>query len=75
MAFGSEIASIHGRMVQRVATAPRAAMISAQGALTMAVTIQKVDVWSAEIRDEIGGLDAVLRPLADAGADLAFIVA
>jgi hypothetical protein len=41
----------------------------------MAVKIQKVDVWSAEIRDEIGGLDAVLRPLAEAGADLAFIVA
>jgi len=41
----------------------------------MAVTIQKVDVWSAEIRDEVGGLAAVLAPLAAAGADLAFVVA
>ena len=41
----------------------------------MALKIQKVDVWSTEIRDEIGGLAAVLGPLADAGADLAFIVA
>lgn len=41
----------------------------------MAVTIQKVDVWSGEIRDEVGGLAAVLDPLAAAGADLAFLVA
>ena len=41
----------------------------------MAVKIQKVDVWSAEIRDEAGGLDTVLGPLAAAGADLSFLVA
>src|SRR5262245_7381245 len=41
----------------------------------MAIKIQKVDVWSAQIRDEIGGLAAMLEPLAAAGADLAFIVA
>ena len=41
----------------------------------MAVKIQKVEVWSAEIRDEVGGLAAVLGPLAAAGADLAFVVA
>ena len=41
----------------------------------MAVKIQKVDVWSAEVRDRVGGLDAVLGPLAAAGADLAFLVA
>jgi hypothetical protein len=41
----------------------------------MAMKIQKVDVWSAEIRDQIGGLAAVLGPLAAAGADLAFLVA
>jgi hypothetical protein len=41
----------------------------------MPLKIQKVDVWSAEIRDEIGGLAAVLGPLADAGADLTFVVA
>src|SRR5262245_21140182 len=46
-----------------------------QGAWAMAAKIQKVDVWSAEIRDEIGGLANVLGPLAAAGADLAFIVA
>jgi len=41
----------------------------------MAVKIQKVDVWSAEIRDQVGGLADVLGPLAEAKADLAFIVA
>jgi hypothetical protein len=45
------------------------------GALAMASKIQKVDVWSAEICDEVGGLAAVLGPLAAAGADLAFVVA
>lgn len=39
------------------------------------VTVQKVDVWTGEIRDEAGGLDAVLAPLAEAGADLSFLVA
>ena len=29
----------------------------------MAQKIEKVDVWSGEIRDEVGGLDAVLSPL------------
>lgn len=41
----------------------------------MAVKIEKVDVWAAEIRDQVGGLAAVLGPLAQAGADLAFVVA
>lgn len=41
----------------------------------MAVKIQKVDVWSAEIRDQAGALDTVLAPLAAAGADLSFLVA
>src|SRR5262245_16588292 len=41
----------------------------------MAAKIQKVDVWSAEIPDQAGGLDAVLEPLAAAGADLSFLVA
>jgi hypothetical protein len=41
----------------------------------MAVKIQKVDVWSAEIRDQAGALDTVLGPLAAAGADLSFLVA
>lgn len=41
----------------------------------MALKIAKVEVWSGEIRDDIGGLAAVLEPLDAAGADLAFIVA
>jgi len=41
----------------------------------MAVKIQKVDVWSAEIRDQAGALDTVLAPIAAAGADLSFLVA
>jgi hypothetical protein len=41
----------------------------------MAVKIQKLDVWVAEIRDEAGGLARVLEPLAAAGADLAFVIA
>src|SRR5262245_44842945 len=41
----------------------------------MAVKIQKVDVWSAEIRDQAGALDRVLAPLAAVGADLSFLVA
>jgi len=41
----------------------------------MAYTVKKVDVWSAEIEDRAGGLAAKLGPLADAGADLAFVIA
>jgi len=41
----------------------------------MAVKIQKVDVWSGEMRDEVGGLAGVLGPLAKAKADLSFLVA
>jgi hypothetical protein len=37
--------------------------------------VAKVEVWSGEIRDDVGSLASVLAPLAAAGADLAFIVA
>jgi hypothetical protein len=41
----------------------------------MALKIDKVDVWTAEIRDEVGGLSAALRPLVAAGADFSFVIA
>jgi hypothetical protein len=41
----------------------------------MAPKIEKVDVWSGEIRDEVGGLAAVLSPLVAAGADFSFLIA
>ena len=41
----------------------------------MGLTVQSVDVWAAEIRDEPGGLANKLAALAAAGADLDFIVA
>lgn len=41
----------------------------------MSLTIEKVDVWAGEIQDRAGGLAAKLKPLADAGADLSFLIA
>jgi ACT domain-containing protein len=41
----------------------------------MAVTAKKIDVWVGDIRDHPGGLLNKLEPLAEAGADLTFIVA
>lgn len=41
----------------------------------MALNVEKVEVWSGELRDSVGGLAAVLGPLAEAGADLSFVVA
>jgi hypothetical protein len=41
----------------------------------MAQTVRKLDVWTGEIDDRPGALDAKLQPLAAAGADLAFIIA
>lgn len=41
----------------------------------MALKVSKVEVWSGELSDNVGGLAAVLGPLADAGADLAFAIA
>ena len=41
----------------------------------MACSVQRVDVWAASIDDQPGGLSAKLSPLAQAGADLEFVVA
>jgi hypothetical protein len=41
----------------------------------MALKIDKVDVWSGEIRDEVGGLAAALQPVVAAGADFSFVIA
>jgi hypothetical protein len=41
----------------------------------MDLTVLRVDVWAASIKDEPGGLAWVLSGLRDAGADLDFIVA
>ena len=41
----------------------------------MELTIESVDVWAASIKDEAGGLSSKLKGLAQAGADLDFIVA
>jgi len=41
----------------------------------MAYAVKKVDVWTGEIADRPGGLAAKLEALADAGANLAFVIA
>jgi hypothetical protein len=41
----------------------------------MALTVERVDVWAASIKDQPGGLAEKLAPLAEAGADLEFVVA
>ena len=41
----------------------------------MAWSVTKVDVWAAEIADQPGGLARKLRALADAGANLEFVIA
>jgi hypothetical protein len=41
----------------------------------MAYTVNKVDVWTGEIEDRVGGLAAKLEPLAGAGVDLGFLIA
>ncbi|MCI0380553.1 MAG: amino acid-binding ACT [Gemmataceae bacterium] len=41
----------------------------------MAYDISKVEVWTGEIEDQVGGLAAKMQSLADAGVDLAFVVA
>jgi len=41
----------------------------------MGYSISKVDMWSGEISDHVGGLAAKLDPLADAGADLEVVIA
>jgi len=41
----------------------------------MAFSVQRVDVWAAGIEDKPGGLASKLGPLAQAGADLEFVIA
>lgn len=41
----------------------------------MALTVSKVDVWAADIKDRTGGLAEKLEPLAAAGANFEFIIA
>jgi len=41
----------------------------------MAMDVSRVDVWVGEIADEPGGVSAKLEALADAGADLEFVIA
>ena len=41
----------------------------------MAYTVSKFDVWAKEVSNRAGGLASAMAPLAEAGADLAFVVA
>ena len=41
----------------------------------MAYTVNKVEMWTGEIDDRVGGLAEKLEALADAGADLEVVVA
>jgi hypothetical protein len=41
----------------------------------MDLIVERVDVWAATIRDEVGGLAHLLTGLKEAGADLDFIIA
>jgi hypothetical protein len=41
----------------------------------MAVTVTKVDVWAADLKDEAGSLAAVLEALAGAGGNIECIIA
>src|SRR5437899_3224502 len=41
----------------------------------MAYDVKRVEVWTGDIADQPGGLAATLEPLAEAGANFAFVVA
>ena len=41
----------------------------------MSLAVERVDVWAATIDDQPGGLADKLAPLAEAGADLDFVIA
>ncbi len=43
--------------------------------LFMPYTVSKVEMWSGEIVDRVGGLSAKLGAIADAGVDLEIVVA
>lgn len=68
----------HVRQVQMVAggVRPKRHFLFTHSRVTaMALAIDKVEVWSGEILDHAGGLAEKLQPLADAGADLSFLIA
>jgi hypothetical protein len=41
----------------------------------MKYTVEKIEFWSGEIRDAVGGLATGLKPVVDAGANFAFVIA
>jgi hypothetical protein len=41
----------------------------------MSLAVERVNVWAASIQDQPGGLAEKLAPLAEAGADLEFVIA
>jgi hypothetical protein len=41
----------------------------------MALTVSRVDVWAASLKDRPGALAEKLAPLSDAGANFAFVIA
>ncbi len=41
----------------------------------MSIVVERVDTWAASITDQPGGLAGTLAPLAEAGADLEFVIA
>ena len=41
----------------------------------MKCTVEKIEFWSGQIRDEIGGLAKSLQPVVDAGVNFSFVIA
>src|SRR5262249_30751396 len=48
---------------------------SLEGRFPMPNQVKKLDVWTGEVEDRVGGLAAKLEPLASAGVDLQFVIA
>ncbi len=40
----------------------------------MALKVAKIDIWSGEIRDQVGGLAAAIEPLVKSGANFTFLI-
>ncbi|HEV3298435.1 MAG TPA: hypothetical protein VG055_02285 [Planctomycetaceae bacterium] len=40
----------------------------------MKYSVEKIEFWSGEIRDAVGGLATGLKPVVDAGANFAFVI-
>jgi hypothetical protein len=41
----------------------------------MKCTVEKIEFWSGQVRDEIGGLAKRLQPVVDAGVNFSFVIA